>query len=173
MDQLKSVGEIANPPFWRLAAQSFLDAGFQPGDVIPHSWFHVAFGIKFPDGAATQNEWEKPNLQYMNGIDKLTDYLVREHQIRIWNCVGIGYRWVPPGEQTDVCFEHGVKKIGNAIKQMGRDLPNVDYAALTDEQKRRNLDAMTKLGTFRSMKRRELRLFNRLEPPKSEGGEAV
>ncbi len=162
--ELKPVGEVANPPFWRLAAQAFLDADFKAGDVIPHNWFHVALGITFPDGAAMLEEFERPQLQYMAGMVKLTDYLVREHQIRLWSCRGIGYRWLLPGEQTDVCFEDGVREIGQVLRKMGRDLPNIDYAALTAEERKRNLDALTKLGAFRSMKRRELRLIPKPKP---------
>lgn len=146
--------EVVQPPFWRLAVDQFLAAGFQAGDVIPHAWFYEALGIPEPKPNTPYGVAEKIELQYMGGMVRVRNALEQDHQVYLNNVKGRGYQWVPPGEQTAVAMEKWQEEVKAATRRVSRSVVNVDHAALTQEQVKENHEAMAKLASFKVMRRR-------------------
>lgn len=145
-------------PAWRQAVQEFMDAGFAPGAMIPHEWLESRFGM--PSLAESQRltaeQFRARQFEWLANIQAFRDCLLKDHQICLESVHGKGYRWVPPGEQTDYAvreFERNARKV---FRQTGDRLRNLRHLELTDEQRRKNVDVTAKLSALSGMARKVL-----------------
>src|SRR5688572_18617356 len=91
-------------PRWREALAEFRAAGFQYGDIVDHKWFSRALRLdEISKGKLVRIEdFQKRQFAYAEGLEHIRGHLLREDQIYLQNEFSVGYRLVPPGEQTSV-----------------------------------------------------------------------
>lgn len=140
-------------PEWRQAVRDFLQEGFKPGDVISKAWLEEHFEIAALDEDAqmTAAEYQERQFKWLQSIDSFRAELLEDHQIFLVNVHGTGYRVVPPGDQTAVAQDKFESQVRKAYKQTDKTLRNVRLAELTDEERRKNVDAIAKLSMLRGM----------------------
>lgn len=140
-------------PAWKQAVQDFLQAGFKQGDVVPHSWLAEHFGMPMLDDAATMTQAEYRDRQFLwlAHIEAVKTELLQRHQILLRSVYGVGYRWVPPHEQTGVAVEEFERDARRAYDKAGRRLLHVRVGELTDAQRQENLDAIGRLSMLQGM----------------------
>ena len=147
--------EVTLYPAWKQAVQDFLDAGFKPGDVVPHAWLAQHFGMPVLCDASTLSvaEFQERQFTWLANIEALKSELLEVHQIFLVSVFGQGWRWVPPQEQTGTAvkrFEHEARR---AYKKAGRGLMHLRLEELTDGQRRENMDAIGRLSMLEGMHR--------------------
>ena len=161
--------EIRAYPPWKHALREFLESGFNEGDTVPYEWFYIAFNLQQPkpdtDTAATV---QKIELQFLSNFNELAKALLEDHQICLSNVRSVGYRWVPPPEQTQLACEDGSHELRKALRKAYRRMVNVDHSRLSAEQRRENADAISRLHHLRQETRRA-RLPHRKVENEEEG----
>lgn len=150
------MSEVKLYPAWRQAVQDFL-AEFSYGDIVPHDWLVKHFGLPTPDERMSVAAFQSRQFEWLAAIEGFKTTLLHEHQVLLQSVRGEGYRWVPPGEQTNVATREFEKEAGRVFRLTGSRLRNVRHNELTDEQRRANVDAMAKLSHLRGAVRKQLR----------------
>ena len=117
---------------WKTAVESFLNAKFAPGHVVPRAWFVKEFGLREPQ---TLEESKRFMFDFMADMDHFRDWLLIEHKVHFQTIRGEGYRVVPPAEQADVAVRLYTAKIGKALEGMGKHLTHIDLSSLTDTER--------------------------------------
>jgi hypothetical protein len=151
-------GDVQLYPAWREAERKFQAAGFQYGETVTTAWFYQALGIEEPRPDMRHAEGRALQLQYFTQMEKLKDSLLHSHMICLATEPRVGFRVVPPGEQTAFAYERGVADIRKAFRKMQARVTNTNHAALTAAEKRENVDTMARLAALRAMFNRERRL---------------
>lgn len=141
-------------PAWREAIKAFMQARFAPGDTIDFGWLYDNFLITRPVGTTTLAEAQRAELQFLSQFKAFEDALLTEHQIALSNVRGVGYRIVPPAEQTTWAEGQGVQDVKKAIRKLGDRLTNVDLVQLTAEGRKENADALARLAMLSGMVKR-------------------
>jgi hypothetical protein len=134
-------------PAWRnAAAELFASGRYTYGDVIPHEVLRLALRLPEPHGKLTLSELESWRLSLVAQIDALSDWLLEEKNMCLRSLPGQGYQIIPPAEQTEYAVNQGRKKIRSELRKMGRRLSFVDHASLTQDERRKNADALARLS---------------------------
>ena len=148
--------EVKRSAPWVEAVEKFVAAEFKPGEAIPHAWFFTAFGIVEPRMCGSFNDSRQAQFQYLTNMEALKTTLLEEHQIALRNVRGVGYAVVPPGEQTEWAMDEARCGIGKALRAAIARASFVQMDALTEAQRKENLDARAKLSFFRKETRKAL-----------------
>lgn len=150
-----SDGIVSLYPAWKQAVEDFLDAGFQPGDVITHLWLAEHFGMPMLDDAATITpaEYRERQFTWLQHVEAVKSELLDKHQVFLKSVFGEGYRWVLPSQQTGVAISQFELEAKRAYKKAGRRLTNLRMTELTDAQRQENLDAIGRLSMLQGMHR--------------------
>lgn len=140
-------------PAWKQAVEDFMTAGFQPGDLIPHSWLGEHFGLPMLDDAATltPSEYRDRQFVWLAHIEAVKNELLERHSIFLKSVFGEGYRWVPAGEQTGIAVDAFEKEAKRAYRKVGARLTHLRVSELTDGQRQENLDAIGRLSMLQGM----------------------
>lgn len=138
-------------PAWREAIKAFMEGKFAPGDTITFDWLYEKFLIQRPIGTSLLADAQKAELQFLSQFKSFEDALLTEHQIALTNVRGVGYRVVPPGEQTGWAEGQGVGEVKKAVRKLADRLTNIDLTQLTTEQRRENADALARLAMLSGM----------------------
>ena len=152
-------------PPWRAALESFLRQGWKCGEVIPHEWFWEAFGMKKPLADTPLALAEREKYKFLKQFEPLRFALLKEHKIYLFNEFSVGYRIVPPSDQTRTAYAEGVREVRKAMRKMAAGITFIDLGALTDQQRRENAEAMARLSMLETMRRKVRRLPG---PPEEE-----
>lgn len=142
-------------PPWKQAVRDFMEAGFRPGDLIPHSWLAEHFGLPLLDDAAmlTPAEYRNRQFEWLQHVEAVKAELLERHQVLLRSVYGQGYRWVPPHEQTGVAVEEFEREARRAYRKAGERLTHLRVAELTDAQRQENLNAIGRLSMLQGMHR--------------------
>lgn len=145
-------------PRWKQAVQDFLTT-FQYGDMIPHDWLEMHFGMPtLEDGIAmTPEDFRIRQFEWLANVEAFKSALLQDHQACLQSVRGQGYRWVPPHEQTDFAAKQFERDAGRVFRTAGHRIKNIRLGELTDEQRRENVDAAAKLSALSGMSRKALR----------------
>lgn len=140
-------------PAWKQAVQDFLAAGFKPGDIVPHAWLALHFGMPMLDDATmlTPSEYRERQFEWLQHIEAVKSELLEQHQVFLKSVYGQGYRWVSPHEQTSVAVDQFERDARRAYRKAGERLMHVRVAELTDGQRQENLDAIGRLSMLQGM----------------------
>ncbi|WP_419747467.1 hypothetical protein [Pseudomonas syringae] len=146
------MSELQRHPLWRQAVQDFI-AEFAYGDIVGHEWLEAHFGLPglSDDEQLTADQFRERQFEWLASVEAFKVELLRDHQILLQSIRGKGYRWVPPGEQTDVTladFQRGAKKI---FSSAGQRLRHVRVSELSDGERRTNVDAVARLSQLQGM----------------------
>jgi len=146
-------------PAWREGLKRFHAAGFKAGDTIPHQWFYDAFEINRPSDETPFAAAERAKLSYVAAFERLRTELLEAHQIGLASVAGVGYRIVPPPEQTSWAEKECIADLRSALSKGAGRLANVNLTDLTPQQRCENADALARLsflaGSLKRVKKRE------------------
>lgn len=158
-------------PAWREAIKAFMQERFAPGDTVSFDWLYDHFLIKRPGGSTLLADAQKAELQFLSQFKQFEDALLTEHQIALTNVRGVGYRLVPPAEQTRWAEDSGVTEVKKAIRKLGDRLTNVDLVQLTNEQRKENADALARMAMLSGLIKSavERKSVFQIEKPEKEG----
>lgn len=145
-------------PAWKQALLDFKVAGFARGDVISHEWLFNAFRIKQPTAATPWEDAKKAQLKFTAAFEKFRNELQIGELVSLQNIPSVGYRIVPPSEQTRWAFRDGMRDVYKDIRKMTTRIVHIDETALTSDQKKENSDATNRVVTLQSMLSRTRRL---------------
>jgi hypothetical protein len=150
--------ELARYPSWRQAVQDFLRE-FKYGDLVSHEWLADHFGMPSvsDEESLTAVEFRRRQFEWLQNIESFKAELLRDHSVLLQAVRGEGFRWVPPHEQTRIAEDSFQKDAGRAFRSAAYKLKHVRLSELTDDQRRENVDAVTKLASMRSMHRNQLK----------------
>ena len=133
-------------PAWRQAvAQLDADGMLVPGKVIDKAWLDAAFGIQPPKSF---EDVDKNRLRFVSQMSALRDELLTKRKLMLRAVDGIGYRIVLPQEQTGTALKDRGASIRRELRSLHCELAYVDHAALTDEQSKKNADALAQIGVL-------------------------
>jgi hypothetical protein len=142
---------IQQYPEWREAVRRFHELRFAPGDILTFEWLYEAFQITRPVADTLLSDAQKAELRFLGQFKEFEDALLREHQTALANVRGVGYRIVPPSEQTAWAERSGVSDIKKAVRRLGDRLTNVDLARLSSVERQQNADALARLAMLSGM----------------------
>lgn len=156
-------------PAWRAAVSRVVrECRLKPGTLFEFAELYDLFLIKRPLPTTTLAEAEKLKLQFLGQFVEFEDALLTEHQVALANVRGVGYRIVPPAEQTAWAERQGIAEVRKAVRKLSDRLTNVDFVALGAEERKANADALARLGMLGGMLKQatEFKLF----PKKDDDG---
>jgi hypothetical protein len=144
-------------PAWKQAVSDFL-AEFQYGSMVSLEWLESKFGMPSLTDShrMTAEQFKARQFEWLANIEAFKDALLKDHQVCLQSVRGRGYRWVPPHEQTGLAVREFEREARRVFRQTGSKLRNLRHTELTDEQRRSNLDATTRLSALAGMARKAL-----------------
>jgi|SRR5580693_1647877 hypothetical protein len=155
-------------PAWREAITRLVrDHRLQPDALFEFAELYDLFLIKRPLPTTPLAEAEKLKLQFLAQFVEFEEALLTEHQVALTNVRGVGYRIVPPHEQTAWAERHGIGEVRKAVRKLSDRLTNVDFVALGAEDRKANADALARLGMLGGMLKQATE-FKLLPPDKEE-----
>jgi hypothetical protein len=149
-------------PAWREAISRLVrDKRLMPDTLFEFAELYELFLIKRPLPSTPLAEAEKLKLQFLAQFVDFEEALLTEHQVALANVRGVGYRIVPPAEQTTWAERHGIAEVRKAVRKLSDRLTNVDFIALGAEDRKANADALARLGMLGGMLKQatEFKLF--------------
>ena len=151
-DILKQLVELH--PAWRQAIKDFVSAEFKPGHVLDYDWLYAHFKIPQPSGSSSLNDAEQAQLRFLSAFKNFEETLLTDHQTALQNVRGIGYRIVPPKDQTEWAEKDGFSEIRKAYRKLGDRLSNVAIDQLSAEDRKKNADALARYAMLKAMVKR-------------------
>ncbi len=150
--------QVESYPRWREALRLFHLAGFKFGDVVTHKWFSEALKLESISDSKLVRiaEFQKRQFFYAEALERIRNHLLREHQIYLENEFGVGYRLVPPAEQTIAVMQKGMRNIAKEIEKMAAGVTCIQVDALDDRQRAENAEARAKVSMLGGMARNRL-----------------
>lgn len=150
-------GKLTKLPPWKEAVDKFIECEFEHGKPIPHEWFYSAFDLVMPQHCNTIHAAQQSQLRYLANMDGLKAALLEDHSIALRTVRGVGYEIVQPKDQTSWAMAEARADFRKALRVGSARLAFVQADALTDEQRKENMDARAKLSFFRRESRKALR----------------
>jgi hypothetical protein len=153
-------------PAWREAVTRLVrDHRLKPDTLFEFAELYELFLIKRPLPTTPLAEAEKAKLQFLAQFVEFEEALLTEHQVALANVRGVGYRIVPPAEQTAWAERHGISEVRKAVRKLSERLTNVDYTAIGADERKANADALARLGMLGGMLKQatEFKLFPKKE----------
>lgn len=148
-------------PVWRQALLKFKAAGFAHDEVVSHAWFYEAFGYEVPDERAMSAEkYNKLKLQWLSQFKRLQTALLEQHQIDLVSEPGLGYRIMPPRDQSKQALEDMASGMKKVIRNGVDRSTHVNTAMLSADERRQHTDNLARIGAFSNMFRRARTLPN-------------
>ena len=123
----------------------FQEAGFEPGDVIPTSWFTAAF--KVPP-AITFLEQDRNRMYYADCMGRLRYRLLTELNRALRTRSGFGQVVVRPNEQTAWAMQRLGSGVRRELNKAYNRVANVDRTYLSAQERAENHNALAKLSFF-------------------------
>jgi hypothetical protein len=141
--------EFRLSPAWKQALRELIDGGLKNGDVVTRERLVELFGLRPPVTAADQERFQ---LEFMQQFQALRDELLEEHRVALRTMYGErAYEVVPPGQQTDLAMQEGMRDLRRSMRKMSRTLAFVRHEELTDDQRKQNADAQAKAAMLAGM----------------------
>jgi len=152
------MSEVTILPTWKQAVLDFLQE-FSYGSLVSLDWLEERFGLPSLSESKrmTPDQYRERQFEWLANIEAFKECLLKEHQVCLQSVRGKGYRWVPPHEQTDFAVREFERDARRVFRQTGNKLRNLRHTELTDDQRRANLDATTKLSALAGMTKKALR----------------
>ena len=125
--------------------EQFEIAGFTYGSVIPKTWFDHHLDIPEPKTIA---DVHKSQILYAQLMGELRTKLLVQKKMALRTKTGIGQEVIHPGDQTEWAMAEVKNALSRELEKARDRLCYVDATALTDEERRENMDAQAKLSFF-------------------------
>ena len=146
-------------PRWKQAARDFLADGFKDGDIITHDWLQEHLGFeRIDDGAMlTAQEHKERSFKWLQHVEAFKAEMLEHHRILLVSVHGEGYRVAPPAEQTGLAMAKFETEVKTSFRRAGTRIKHVRHEALTEDQRKENVDAIAKLSMLRGMVRKQIK----------------
>jgi hypothetical protein len=135
-------------PDHRQAVKDLLDEGVSPGKLIPHDWID--------DHLRLDNKAHDYPFKRMSGLEAFKEELLVYHKIHLQNVRGKGYVIIAPENQTKVAVDEAMHGVGKSIAKGMMRLTNVDAERLTDDGRKENADALSRMAALGGMTKKQL-----------------
>lgn len=156
--QTISSEQLSKYPAWKEALERFRSAleadEFKYDSIVPHEWLFEAFGLQMPDDKMPWAKAKKVQLEYMAQFVRFREAVQLEDLLYLEAERSLGYRIVPPNEQTQKAMERCSVEMSKALKAAARAVGNIRTQELSDQQKRENLDARAKISSIAGLSKR-------------------
>lgn len=146
--------EYDNP--WARGVQKLLDQKISYGELVTHARLCEAMGIRSLEGIESAEEYKTAAFIFVAQFKKLGQYLAKNHSMHFQSVRGSGYRVVRPEEQTAWALSEAREELRKILLATRHRLTYIDTAALTEEQKRENAEAIGRLAFFQRDSRKAL-----------------
>lgn len=142
----------------RQSVDSFMEEGFEDGDLVSHDWLRWALAIN--DQAVKENEFV-----VLERMEAIKSTLLKEHRIALQNVRGKGYRVVPPAEQARYAAEEASRHIRKGVKKADELMRHTRMEALDHDERKRHTDAEARMASLHGMMSRGQRdVFKLFQP---------
>ncbi len=138
-------------PEWKQAVKEFIEANFQPGTVVPHSWFNGRMGLGDMPAVMTMEQHQEYQLRRVQNFHAFRTTLLETHRIKLDSVIGIGYLVVPPQDQAARAMLDMAKDVKRAFRKANDAATYVRTEELTDAQRRERTDTLAKLQMLGGM----------------------
>lgn len=140
-------------PRWKQAVFDFLADKFQDGDIVTHDWLetHLGFDRLADDAVLTAQEHKERSFRWLQHIEAFKAELLEGHRVLLVSVHGEGYRVAPPAEQTALAMTKFASEVKMSFRRAGSRIKHIRFEALTDDQRKENVDAVAKLSMLRGM----------------------
>jgi hypothetical protein len=101
-------------------------------------------------------DMQKRQFAYAEGIERIRHHLLKEDNIYLANEFTVGYRLVPPGEQTSVAMTKGLNAIAREVVRMADAVTHIKMEELTEQQRLENAEAKIKIAAISGLGRNRL-----------------
>src|SRR3954447_8455077 len=112
------------------AVRLFLKARFGPGDVIKWAWLYEALQVPLPESVNDADTRDRWRLRFVGLKAEFGKALLTQHEIALDTVVGVGVRWVPPGEQTGWAGKEMMSELRRTLSKSSARLNHVNQAML-------------------------------------------
>lgn len=152
------------PTEWSLdeTVERFHEAGFGDGDLITHEW--LAWSLAIPEPSSIE-ELRDQQFVLLERVDAFRQTLLVNHKVALQTVRGKGYRVVPPSEQARFAAEEAARHIKKGLRRGDQLLSHTRLDELSDDERRRHLDAETRMASLSGMMRRGRRDIFKLFTP--------
>jgi len=152
------MSEVSKHPIFKQAVDDFLSE-FGYGDLVSHEWLESRFGMPSisESRGLTMEQFRERQFEWLANIEGFKSELLTQHQVCLQSVRGRGYRWVPPHEQTGVAVEEFDRSMKKVFRGTGQKLRNLRVLELSDDQRRANVDTLTRFSALRDMTAKALR----------------
>ena len=135
------------------AVLDFISGKPEPGNIVTEAWKRKNFGVHCPE-QGTLAQMNTYNLAMLSAFKRFEDILLKEHKIHLRPYGRGSHIMIHPTEQTRDAWESGVVEIGRTVGKMRKRLTNVAVEVLSQEKRKENTDAQTRLAQMSSMFRK-------------------
>ena len=135
-------------PDHKQAIIDLLSEGAEPGKLIAHEWLDHHLRLN-------PNAKDYP-FKRLSGVEAFKTQLLVEHKIHLQSVRGKGYMIVAPENQTRVAIEDAMAGIGKSIQRGVLRLTNVDAERLSDDGRKENTDALSRLAALGGMAKKQI-----------------
>lgn len=141
-------------PAWKEALERFRLAEFKYGEIVTHEWLYDALGLTMPDDKTPWQKAKKVQLEYMANVIRFREAVQLEDLLYLETERTLGYKIVPPSEQTAKAMERCSVEMNKVLKQTARTVGNIRTQELSEQQRRENMDARAKISSIAGLTKR-------------------
>lgn len=141
-------------PAWREAERKLLERGLSYGTLVTDAELTEMFGIAPPKSIA---DWPRYNLEWLKQMDSLRSSLLENHNMMLGRTLGLGYTVIPPAQQTEYSGRRRGRELRHTLRKWAREVTHIALDQLTDEQRKANADAQSRLGTLSTLMSKQIR----------------
>jgi len=149
-------------PGWRRAYDALVAGGLEFGTVVPGAWLDEQFGVSITPRMPFEDA-KRQELRRLRATTDLADALLQNHLRYLMRVEGTpDYRIARPEEQISHGMRRFRKEVAREYRRAVQTIVNVETTALTDAQRGRHQELITRMQEARSLALREQRATSRL-----------
>jgi hypothetical protein len=141
-------------PAWREALELFRAENFPYGHILTHEWLYKAFGIRMPEPSTPWRLAKVTQVEYMENVIRFREALQLEDLLYLETAWALGYRIVPPSEQTARAMALASARMNKALRRAARTVGNIRVQELSEQERRENTDARAKISSIAGLAKR-------------------
>lgn len=134
---------------YRLAAQTVAQQHAY-GEMVSHEYLRGLLCCNPPE-TGTHDDFIAYSFELLQAMDSLKTELLTEYRILLSNVKGRGYLLVEPHQQTDFAMQKFISIVKRACQKAQDEMEFINYGLLTQEQRKRNIEAKAKLASAQSL----------------------
>lgn len=152
-------------PWLQRAVDLFDSDKISDGDIISREW--ISHALDIPPARSIQDA-ERIQWMTLNRVEALKDYLLTERKIALRTARGQGYHVVPPQDQAEYAAREAMGMVQKGLEKGSRIMKHARIDALTEDQRRRHVDAELRISGLSQMIRRQRKDVFKLFSPANQ-----